>query len=93
MVVVADPVRVFDGHLGEAVSLILSKRKHQIKGKHSGRNRTKILRWVSGRVESETFVIFAVTAPMRVVTFGHFWIECEPSKLLYLLKSFLQSKN
>ena len=36
VVVVPDPVRVLDGHLGKQVSLVLSERIHQVQSKHTG---------------------------------------------------------
>ena len=36
VVVVPDPVRVLDGHLGKQVRLVLSERIHQVQSKHTG---------------------------------------------------------
>ena len=43
VVVIPDPVRVLDGHLGKQVSLVLSERIHQVQSKHTGWSRSEIL--------------------------------------------------
>ena len=53
VVVVPDPVRVLDGHLGKQVSLVLSERIHQVQSKHTGWYRPEILKKTLISVKSE----------------------------------------
>jgi len=44
VVVVADPVGVFDRHLGKQIGLILREVEHQVQSEAAGRSNTEILK-------------------------------------------------